>query len=305
MRGAFMVFNKKSYQMILDNLYDGLYFVDNNRVIRYWNKGAERISGYRAKEVIGKSCADNILTHVDGTGNNLCKSMCPLAGAMADKTDREAEVFMHHKDGHRIPVSVRVSAVTNDEGNVIGGVELFTDISNYKSIELRAKELEEMALLDNLTRLANRNYIEKEFLTRFEEERRFGVLFGILFMDIDNFKKINDTYGHDVGDQVLKFVADTLAKNARPFDVIGRWGGEEFIGIIRNVNAQQLEELGNRMRMLVESSYIKLANDKLQVTISIGATLLRTKDNMGSLIKRADTFLYESKRAGRNRMTMG
>ena len=300
-----MVFNKKSYQMILDNLYDGLYFVDNNRIIRYWNKGAERISGYMAKEVIGTSCADNILTHVDSKGNNLCKSMCPLAEAIADKTDREAEVFMHHKDGHRIPVSVRVSAVTNDEGNVIGGVELFTDISNYKSIELRAKELEEMALLDNLTRLANRNCIEKEFFTRFEEERRFGVLFGILFMDIDHFKKVNDTYGHDVGDQVLKFVADTLAKNARPFDVIGRWGGEEFIGIVRNVNAQQLEELGNRMRMLVESSYLMLANDKLQVTISIGATLLRSKDNMDSLIKRADTFLYESKRAGRNRLTMG
>ena len=300
-----MMFNKKAYQMILDNLYDGLYFVDNHRVIRYWNKGAERISCFMAKEVVGTSCADNILTHVDGKGNNLCTSTCPLAAAIADKTDREAEVFMHHKDGHRIPVSVRVSAVTNDEGNVIGGVEIFTDISNYKSIELRARELEEMALLDNLTRLANRNYIEKEFLTRFEEERRFGVLFGILFMDIDDFKKVNDTYGHDVGDQILKFVADTLAKNARPFDVIGRWGGEEFIGIIRNVNAQQLEELGNRMRMLVESSYLMLANDKLQVTISIGATLLRPKDNMDSLIKRADTFLYESKRAGRNRLTMG
>jgi diguanylate cyclase (GGDEF)-like protein/PAS domain S-box-containing protein len=305
MRGAFMMFNKKAYQMILDNLYDGLYFVDNHRVIRYWNKGAERISGYSAKEVVGTSCADNILTHVDSEGNKLCTSMCPLAAAIADKTDREAEVFMHHKDGHRIPVSVRVSAVTNDEGNAIGGVELFTDISNYKSIELRARELEEMALLDNLTRLANRNCIEKEFFTRFEEERRFGVLFGILFMDIDHFKNVNDTYGHDVGDQVLKFVADTLVKNARPFDVVGRWGGEEFIGIIRNVNAQQLKELGNRMRMLVESSYLKLANDKLQVTISMGATLMRPKDNMDSLIKRADTFLYESKRAGRNRLTVG
>ena len=299
-----MALNVKSYQNIIDNLYDGLYFVDSNRIIRYWNKGAERISGYKAQEVVGRSCADNILTHVDGQGNSLCLSMCPLAAAIEDRSEREAEVFMHHKDGHRIPVSVRVSALTEEGGAVVGGIELFTDISNYKSIELRVKELEEMALLDNLTRLANRHCIEKEMFTRFEEEKRFGVSFGVLFMDIDYFKKFNDTYGHDVGDRVLKYVAETLVKNARPFDLIGRWGGEEFIGIIRNVDRQQLSDLGNRMRMLVEQSYVLLNEDKLQVTISMGATLMRSDDDADALIKRADALLYESKQAGRNRLTL-
>lgn len=300
-----MLLDEKTYQTILDNLYEGLYFVDRQRVIRYWNKGAERISGFAAEEVVGRPCADNILTHVDGEGNRLCLAMCPLAATIADQSDRETEIYMHHKDGHRIPVSVRVSALTDEKGELIGGVELFTDISTYKSIQLRAKELEEMALMDNLTRLANRRFLEKELLNSLEEGKRFGQTFGLLMMDIDEFKKFNDTYGHDVGDRVLKFVAETLVKNARPFDVIGRWGGEEFVGIIRNVDEGQLLELAERMRMLVEHSYLAEAGQRLQVTISTGATLVRSEEDTDSLIKRADILLYESKHAGRNRVTVG
>ncbi len=231
--------------------------------------------------------------------------MCPLAATIADEKPREAEIYMHHKDGHRIPVSVRVSTLTVRDGNLLGGIELFTDISNQAASELRVKELEKLALLDNLTQLANRNYIEKEVQSRFDEKKRFNVPFGILFIDIDHFKKFNDTYGHDVGDDVLKFVANIFVANARPFDLFGRWGGEEFIGIIRNINGQDLELLGNRLRSLVENSYIIHENEKLSVTISIGATLVNENDTIDTLIKRADTLLYKSKAAGRNCLTMG
>jgi len=122
---------------------------------------------------------------------------------------------------------------------------------------------------------------------------------------LNHFKNVNDTYGHEVGDRILKFVADTLMKNARPFDTVGRWGGEEFIGIIRNVTAQPLEQLGNRLRVLVEHSYLLLENEKLHVSISIGATLMHESDNIDTLLKRADNLLYQSKNAGRNRLSMG
>ncbi len=300
-----MILDAVSYGRLVDNLNDGLYIVDRDRVIQHWNKAAERISGFSSAEVIGKSCSDNILTHVDCDGKCLCQGVCPLAMTMDDGAARESEIYLHHKDGHRIPVSVRASTITDDNGRVIGAAELFTDISNQINNELKVKELEEMALLDNLTRLANRHYIEKDISVCFEEKRRIGIPFGVLFMDIDHFKKFNDTHGHDVGDRVLKFVADTLVKNARPFDLIGRWGGEEFIGIIRNVNRQQLEALGNRLRMLVDSSYIQTASDRLHVSISIGATLVCDDDRMDTVVKRADTLMYESKRSGRNRLTMG
>ncbi|MFC1889445.1 diguanylate cyclase [Thermodesulfobacteriota bacterium] len=296
---------RDSYESIIENLHDGFYVVDRDRIITFWNKAAEQISGYTANEVVGKSCSDNILTHVDSEGNNLCAGMCPVAATISDGKPHEAEVYMHHKDGHRIPVSVRVTTLTDRDGNIIGGIELFTDISNQAANELRVKELEKLALLDNLTQLANRNYIEREIQSRFEEKKRFNVPFGILFIDIDHFKKFNDIYGHDVGDDVLKFVADTFVANARPFDLYGRWGGEEFIGIIRNINGNDLELLGNRLRSLTENSYIIHENEKLSVTISIGATLVNENDTIDSLIKKADTLLYKCKSAGRNCLTIG
>jgi diguanylate cyclase (GGDEF)-like protein/PAS domain S-box-containing protein len=299
-----MKLDEDSYARIIDNLYDGLYFVNRDRIITYWNKAAERISGYAANEVVGRSCSDNILTHVDDEGRSLCTGMCPLAATIADKTLRSAEVYMHHKDGHRIPIFVRVTPLTDAEGNVIGGIELFTDISNQTANALRIKELEKLALLDHLTRIPNRNYIEKEIQIRFEEKKRFDIPFGILFMDIDHFKKFNDTYGHDVGDDVLKFVANTFVANSRPFDLYGRWGGEEFIGVIRNISRDDLENLGDRLRLLIKNSYVVHENKQLHVTISIGATLVKKNDTVSSLIKRADTLLYKSKAEGRNRLSI-
>jgi diguanylate cyclase (GGDEF)-like protein len=258
-----MSYEIDSYERIVENLYDGLYFVDRDRVITYWNKAAEQISGFTANEVVGKSCSDNILTHVDSDGNNLC------------------------------------------DGNIVGGIELFTDISNQAANDLRVKELEKLALLDNLTQLANRNYIEREIQSRFEEKKRFNMPFGILFIDIDHFKKYNDIYGHPAGDEVLNFIANTFVANTRPFDLYGRWGGEEFIGIIRNINGKDLESLANRLRSLTENSYIIHENEKLYVTISIGATLANENDTIDTIIKRADTLMYKSKAAGRNCLTIG
>ncbi len=303
--GGHMNIEKDTYKRIIENLHDGLYFVDRNRVITYWNKAAEKISGFTAKEVVGKSCSKNILTHVDGDGNNLCTGRCPLAATIDDGNPRETEAYLHHKDGHRLPVSIRLSALTDNAGNIIGGIELFSDISHQAANELRIKELEKLALLDNLTQLANRTYIEKEIQSRFEEKKRFNVPFGILFIDIDHFKKFNDTYGHDVGDNVLKFTANTFVANNRPFDLYGRWGGEEFIGVIRNINRKNLESLGTRLRSLIEHSYIIHENHRLCVTVSIGATLVSENDNVDTLIKRADSLLYKSKAAGRNCLMIG
>lgn len=301
-----MKLEQASYKKIIENLHDGLYFVDKNRVITYWNKAAEKISGFTAGEVVGRPCSDNILCHVDSIGKNLCAAMCPLASTIEDNIPREAEVYMHHKDGHRVPVSVRVNTLTDEKGEVIGGIELFTDISNHKANALKLKELEKMAFLDNLTQLANRNFIQREIRNRFEEMKRYSLPFGILFMDIDHFNYFNDKYGHDTGDLVLRYVAKTFSSNSRPFDLYGRWGGEEFIGVIHNISGDDLKNLGNRGRKLVASSYmVNNFNQTLQVTISIGATMANEDDTIENLIKRADGLLYESKKAGRNRLMFG
>ena len=118
-----MKLSQSSYENIVRSLHDGLYFVDRDRKIIYWNEAAEKISGFTASEIIGKSCADNFLTHIDGDDNNLCNGSCPLAITMQNGNLNEAEVYMHHKDGHRIPVSVRASTLRDNDGNIIGGIE--------------------------------------------------------------------------------------------------------------------------------------------------------------------------------------
>jgi len=165
----------QSYARILDNLHDGLYLIDRDGKIIYWNKAAENISGFKAEEVIGHRCSDDILTHVDAQGKGLCFDGCPLKTTMEDGIPREGEFFMHHKHGHRIPIAMHASILTDDKEDVIGAIEIFTDISNQKANALRIKELEKLALLDNLTQLANRNYIEKELISCFEEKKRFDI----------------------------------------------------------------------------------------------------------------------------------
>lgn len=296
---------KLSADSLIDQMYDGVYFIDNNHRITVWNKAAERLTGFSADEVIGRECSDNILNHIDAEGNHLCSTACPLKSTISDFKHREAEVFLHHKDGHRIPVLVRTSPYIDEKGECLGGFELFTDISNFTEQEKRIKELEKLAMLDTLTEVANRYYLTQQLEASFDEMRRYKLPFGVLFFDIDHFKDFNDTYGHDVGDKVLKLVSRTIHRNLRPFDLFGRWGGEEFLAIIRNVTGSDLEEIGNRFRTLISNCFIMADNQKLEVTVSIGATICKSSDTPGVLQKRADELMYKSKEGGRNRVTLG
>ncbi|BCG47145.1 diguanylate cyclase with PAS/PAC sensor [Citrifermentans bremense] len=300
-----MYLSKQSYKKIIDDLRDGLYIVDREGKIVFWNRAAERISGFSAEEVVSKRCADNILCHVDDQGQNLCNNCCPLVSTISSGAVNDAELYLHHKNGHRIPVSVRVVPLTDDKGEVIGGVEMFSDSSNKTANELRLQELEKLALLDELTQLANRRYLERELEARLEEMSRYDIPFGVLFMDLDDFKKVNDELGHDTGDRVLSFVGRTLSANSRPFDLYGRWGGEEFVGIVRNVSAGNLKHMGQRLRKLVEKSFLLVGEERLRVTISIGATMALPGDTIQSLLQRADLLMYQSKAAGKNRLTIG
>jgi len=126
-------FSTSFHEKLLDSLYDGVYFVDQDRRITYWNHGAETLTGYTASDAVGRQCFDNFLEHVDEGGCALCVNDCPLAATIGDGQRREAEVYLRHKAGHRIPVSVRVAPLRDTEGLVVGAVEIFTDVqvSNY------------------------------------------------------------------------------------------------------------------------------------------------------------------------------
>ena len=293
------------YKDLIDNLYDGVYFVDRDRRITYWNKGAERITGYKSNQTIGRHCRDNILNHITANGVQLCLTNCPLAASMDDGQPREAEVFLHHHDGHRMPVVVRASPIRNKEGEIIGAVETFSN--NEKVIQTRRQvdELRQSVFTDPLTGIGNRRYLEEGLhIAKMGMERGVGIA-GMIFIDIDNFKNINDTYGHEAGDKILLMVVRTLKHNLRGTDLLGRWGGDEFMAIIQDVQELSiLKDVAKKLRVMVESSRLDLETARLFTTVSIGATLIKANETYEKFFERADQLMYKSKQAGRNQITV-
>jgi diguanylate cyclase (GGDEF)-like protein/PAS domain S-box-containing protein len=295
---------KDFYKDIVDNLYDGVYFVDRDRIITYWNKGAERITGYSAKETIGRGCRENLLNHVTSNGVQLCLRNCPLAAVMDDGHEREAEVFLHHADGHRVPVVVRASPLRDGEGNIIGAIESFSSNDSLVDTRRKLQALRRAATTDPLTGIANRRHLEGRLSAVIAEHARNSSLAGLLFMDLDHFKVVNDHYGHNTGDKVLRMVANTIRYVLRTTDTVGRWGGEEFVAILYDIQEQDnLESIAKKVCALVEQSRLDLEGVRLAVTLSIGGTVLRSGDTPESLVQRADKLMYQSKQAGRNRVT--
>ena len=288
----------------LQNIRDGVYVVDRGRKILFWNSGAERITGYSAKEIAGSLCFDNILRHVDDSGQVLCHAGCPLASTMDDGELREKDVYLHHRDGHRVPIHVKTAPIRDAGGVVTGAVETFSENRAQREIMERFAELEKMAMHDPLTGLANRRYMENRIETRLSEKARFGWPFGLAILDIDDFKKVNDTCGHDVGDKVLKMVSATLLSNIRPFDDAGRWGGEEFLVLAANIGRNPIFFLVDRLRVLVAASCLDMKEARICVTVSAGVSVAKDGDSWGEILKRADEALYISKRNGKNRSTV-
>ncbi len=293
------------YQTLLEHLFDGVYFVDRTRRINYWNREAESLTGYLCGEALGRSCCDNFLVHVDKSGVELCNVRCPLIQAMESGEPYEEDIFLLHKDGHRLPVTVRTTPIRDGKEAIVGAMELFRDGSEKLSAMRRIEDLEKLALRCPLTGVANRAYSQHMLENSLDEFRRYGSSFGVAFLDLDHFKSVNDLHGHETGDLVLKAVASTILAALRSFDFVGRWGGEEFLVITPHVDRQALAEIAERLRVLVAGSSVLVEGRRLPVTVSIGAAVARPEDTPEGLIDRADKLMYRSKAGGRNRVTLG
>ncbi|HET7838803.1 MAG TPA: diguanylate cyclase, partial [Rectinemataceae bacterium] len=290
---------------MLDAVSEGVYFVDLERRITYWNSGAERITGFRAEEVIGSRCSDNILRHVDEAGKELCAGDCPLSIAMASGAKQQANVFLHHRDGHRVPVAVRGIPYFDEKEAAVGAIEVFTDRSERLAILAELQELRKENLSDSLTGLGNRRYFDIRLEPLLAALRGGGGPFGLLLIDIDHFKQMNDDYGHATGDRILRMVAWTLANAVRRGDVSVRWGGDEFVVLAPKATPMVLGALAERIRALVASGWLSLDGGRsVSVTVSVGGAISAAGDDSDALVRRADLLLYRSKEGGRNRATI-
>lgn len=294
---------EKLYLSILNHIQDGVYFVDIDRKIKFWNKAAEQITGFTAEEVVGLECPQTKLNHIDEFGNHLCTSGCPLFATNVDGVVRTEKVFVRHKEGYRIPLITTIYPI-RENGKIIGSVEVFTRNSPKVYEDNLIENLSKKAMHDALTHLPNRSYLESFLTYKLSEYQQFGQKFAVLFADIDHFRAFNNTYGHDVGDIVLKDIAKGISHIIKKNDMFGRWGGEEFVGIFNLNRDYEASVIAERIRRLVENTVITTPNgQELEVTISVGVTIVRQDDSLNNVVKRADQLMYQSKDNGRNKVT--
>ncbi len=296
--------DRNSTEFLLDNIHDGVFFVDTECKISFWNKGAEQLTGYDRSEVKKKKCSDQIINPVDDSGKPLCNENCPVKLALSGGKIHTTNAYFHHKEGYRVPVSIRAFPLIDKKGKIIAAVETFSDISPKFSMPQRKMELEKMQLLDRMTEVGNRRFLENHIQSRLDEIKRLRFSFGLLFIDVDLMQEFNDTYGNAAGDHALRVVSQTISNNIRFFDIAGRWGSDQFLVLVLNVDESKLDFVANKLRLLVENSNITLGEKIAHVTISVGATLANRVDSLEILVSRAETLMQRSKWLGRNRVCL-
>jgi diguanylate cyclase (GGDEF)-like protein/PAS domain S-box-containing protein len=297
-----------AFRHILDAISDGVYVTGPDRTIVYWSAGAERITGFAAGEVVGRRCDEDLLGHTDLNGGRLCLSACPLQDCLDTGEEHSInEVFLRRKDGERLAVYVKTALFEIDGQRY--GVEIFGELESVAGKELagRIQELSDSAVSDSLTGLFNRRYLDAALAQQFAMYKRLGRRYGVIQMDIDTLKQINDSLGHATGDEAIRFVAGVLADNARDMDTTARSGGDEFVIICGLATADDLTVYGRRLVRLIRDSRFASAEDSgLRVTVSAGGSLVAADDpDERAALARADAAMYTAKHRGRDDFATG
>lgn len=280
-----------SFKAVLDRVNDAVYVVDDQRRIAFCNEGAHRLTGYSPEQVLYQTCPDAVWCHLNDLGQKLCGDRCPLAASIAYGSTREVRVFLRHRFGHRVPVTVRVEPLRAADGSIIGAAQIFGDDSGHYHTLRRLEHMERLAFLDHLTQIPNRRFLEMSLQGGIGNYKCHNVedAFGVLVIDVDNLKSINGRFGHAAGDRALKQVATTLVATLRPNDIIGRWGGDEFVAIVQHVDAELLPALAERCRTVVANTSISGGHGKrAYLSALVRETLVRKSDTVEEIMRRAD-----------------
>ena len=189
-----------------------------------------------------------------------------------------------------------IAPIKNKKGSTIHFVSTGKDITELITLE---KELEKLATTDKLTGISNRLKFDQQLQHEIERAKRYKINLSLIMFDVDNFKMVNDTYGHIAGDHALKMIANLADKNKRSVDILARWGGEEFIILQSDSNNDAAIILAERIRENIENYKFEKTG---KITSSFGVTHFKENDDADSFIKRADEALYKAKKTGKNRV---
>lgn len=251
------------------------------------NQAFTNITGYREDEVLGKTPG------IFKSGRHGPAFYQRLWDSLLDTGHWQGEIWNRHKSGEIYPLWQSITAVYDDRGGVRNFVAVFHNIAERKRME---DELERQATRDHLTGAFNRRAFDTSLRHALEQTERGGAPFSLLLFDIDHFKQVNDRHGHEMGDVILRQLAERVADTLRATDILCRWGGEEFTILLQDTRLAGAAMFAERLRCQIANARF----DGLAVTISAGIAQYRPGDATDSLLARADDALYRAKQAGRN-----
>lgn len=259
-------------------------YTDKNGIITYVSQALCRMTQYTKEELIGKP--HSIFRHPEIEP----KTKEEILNAFKEGVVWGGEVKTLKKDGSFSWVDARISPMFDKQGNVEGFSSFQYDITDKKRIE-------ELSHTDQLTQIPNRLFLDTFYTKEFQRAQRYGSKFSLILADVDFFKTVNDSFGHHIGDDVLVEIAKLLKSSIRSSDIIGRWGGEEFLIICPNTTSSEASLLAEKMRVKIKAHSFTLVGQK---TCSFGISELKIDDQEEDVFQRADTALYQAKQNGRN-----
>ncbi|MBZ0095288.1 MAG: diguanylate cyclase [Sulfuricella sp.] len=277
---------------------EAVYALDRDGHVIFINPAAEQLLGWSKEELLGRH-GHETFHHKKPDGSPFPRQECPVFKTIhSGRTYRSEEDFMVRKDGSFLPVTI-VSTPLLREGEIVGSVAAFHDITERRQAMERIQYL---AHYDALTGLPNRRLLEDRLEQALARAKRNQRSLAVMFLDLDRFKQVNDTLGHDQGDELLKAVAQRLTAAVRQEDTVSRLGGDEFVVVLPEIASAGDAEIAAQKIVEAMRSPVKLENQELHVTTSVGlAVYPQDGGDVVSLMKNADSEMYRAKESGRDR----
>jgi diguanylate cyclase (GGDEF)-like protein len=289
---------------IFDTVNFGLVVLDRELKIQYWNRWMAMHSGIPSKQIIGEPLLDFFPHLSTPSFNKNCKAVLSFGNFAFFSQKLHRFLFPFKPDssfGYRFELmqqSCTMGPLRSEDNSISGIFLIIQDVTELATYE---QKLVEMNTKDALTGIYNRRFLESRLKEECERQRRYARPLSLIMIDIDFFKKVNDTYGHQCGDLILQTVAAKAAAVIRKTDFIARYGGEEFCCLLPETDGGSAEIVAEHLRIHIEDMENSFEDKLVKVTISLGISCFVTDDSPETFLKRADDALYQAKHSGRNR----
>jgi len=284
---------------LIDQLDDGIVFVDVQLRILRWNQGAEQLTGLTANSVVDKKWLPSLVRLHDHEGHMIIDDTCPVAIVIGNGVQTNQRVSLACRDNQRTSVAMRIIPVVKSDGTKLGAAIVLRDVTSQQDLEKRVQHLHRKATRDPLTKVHNRAEFDRTHEEFIADHTARKQPYSLIVCDIDRFKQVNDTYGHQAGDEILVSFAALLQRCCRRGDMVARYGGEEFVILCADCDNATAAARAEQTRIALANTVQPVLNNA-RLTASFGVTELQSGDTPESIFRRADRAVYKAKAMGRN-----